>query len=89
MSDPALFRTPQSQANDLLERRRVFQRNVSYFHFGECVVRTDPVAAKSLLMTKIESSQESSALQALLPVLRKCQASESQISLHKDDVRAP
>jgi hypothetical protein len=40
--------------------------------YGECVVRTDPAAAKALLLTRVETADELSAFNALHQALGEC-----------------
>jgi hypothetical protein len=62
-------------------------RDLRYFHFGECVVRADPIGAKALLLTKIETDGEASAFVSLLPVLNQCQEGSTETSFDKADIR--
>jgi hypothetical protein len=40
--------------------------------YGECVVRTDPAAAKALLQTRVETAGEVIAFDGLRPALAEC-----------------
>lgn len=40
--------------------------------YGECVVRTNPAAAKALLLTRVETSGEARAFDALRQALGEC-----------------
>jgi hypothetical protein len=63
------------------------QRDLAYYRFGDCVVRQNPAEAKALLLTKIETADESQALDRLRPTLKECQAADQHPSLAPADVR--
>lgn len=48
--------------------------------YGECVVRTDPAGAKSVLLSKPTRPDEAAAFQALMPALRNCMPADNTLS---------
>jgi hypothetical protein len=51
--------------------------------YGECVVRTNPAAAKALLLTHVETPGEASAFDALRPALAECLPEGKTLALGK------
>jgi len=76
-----------SERDAWMKNGQTIARDLEYFRFGECLVRGDPAAARSLLLTKIESKEEASAFAGLIPTLDRCQSARRQVSLDKADVR--
>lgn len=56
-------------------------------HFGECVVRRDPVTAREWLLTKPESTEESKAASKSVPALSACLADGEKLTFDKHVLR--
>lgn len=54
------------------EHRQRDQMAIINYHFGDCVVRTDPKGSHDLLVTTEGSGAEGAAFQALMPALQQC-----------------
>lgn len=56
-------------------------------HFGECVVRSDPVRSHALLMAQPDTPQEGAAFGALNPVLGPCVTAGQSLKFSKTTLR--
>lgn len=48
---------------------------------GDCVARRDPAGARALLVTEVESADETAALQALVPAFQACVPEGAELKL--------
>jgi hypothetical protein len=85
---PKPGKTPKPTELANLQKRRerdAGERLLSIY--GECVVRTDPVAALRLIMTKVDSPGESQAFADMNAALSKCLASGERLQFGKAALR--
>lgn len=60
------------------------RRFVAYRKFAQCVVRTDPVASRALVLGPVGSANEAAAIQTLSPALGSCIDKGVTINLTKE-----
>lgn len=73
--DPSTFKASSQSQADLAKREQAIataQNDVALLKYGECVLRSDPIGARSVLEAKVNSKEEGSALNALMPAFRSC-----------------
>lgn len=56
-------------------------------HYGECIVRGDPMGSRALLMSEPTSVSEKQAIEALRPALVRCLAKGESVKLDKTNLR--
>ncbi|WP_426258679.1 hypothetical protein [Sphingomonas sp. DC1600-2] len=54
---------------------------------GDCMVRADPAAARTLILTDVESDQETASIKALVPVVSKCMDAGRTVTLSTSIMR--
>ncbi|MGN6278132.1 MAG: hypothetical protein ACTHM8_05365 [Sphingomonas sp.] len=55
---------------------------------GDCTARAQPEEARSLVMSDVESSEEQSAVQALVPAISACLPKGQTLNMNKSTIRA-
>jgi hypothetical protein len=61
-----------SAAADWQKAEQRAKNDLAFIQYGECVVRANPNAARTLLSTKVNSEDEGAALIGLLPTFQGC-----------------
>jgi len=69
------------------KQKAEFRAHLFLSHFGECVVRANPVGTRDLLSAKVNSAEENSHLAALTPVLGDCLVAGQTFRANKFQMR--
>jgi hypothetical protein len=63
------------------------KRFLALRRFGDCVVRTDPVAAHNVVVTDVATAREAEAFEALRPSLGACLEKDASVELSKELIK--
>ena len=77
----------KAKLEDMAEARSKRLGVIFLAHFGECVVRADPVRSHALLMTQPDTPQEGAAFEALSPALGPCVTAGQSLKFSKPTLR--
>jgi len=59
------------------------QAMILWYKFGDCVVRDNPLASRTVLRSALGSTDEAAAMQALMPDFNSCVVKGTQLSLNR------
>ena len=76
-----------SQVLAMEQRRQEDESALVMYRFGDCVVRSNPNAARAVLQADRDSAQEAQAVQSAMPALSNCVQQGVQYKLDKASLR--